>query len=182
MPKHPRSPARPAIGRRLAAGLWLVFASLLWASAARADDPDFLHFALGAFDVQDQDATVEARLEYRSRHKFLFLKPFAGVMVNGDGGGHVYGGVLLDVFWGKRWVTTLSLAPGGYFQGGGKDLGSAIEVRSGIELAYRFDNRARLGVALNHISHSVVSSAERNPGAESLMLFYALLLDRLFGP
>jgi hypothetical protein len=151
-------------------------------AAARADDPDFLNLAVGAFDVRDDQTTAEARLEFRSRQKFLFLKPFGGLMLTAEGGGHLYGGLLLDLFWGRRWVTTVTLAPGFYFEGAGKDLGHALEVRSGIELAYRLDDGARFGLALSHLSNSVVTSAPKNPGAESVMLFYAVALERILGP
>lgn len=184
MPKEPR------LQSRLAACLALLLAVLVPADGARAGDPggapagdpNFLTLALGAFDVRDDETTAEVRLEFRARHKLAFLKPFGGLMLSGEGGGHLYGGFLLDVFWGRRWVTTLTLAPGFYFEGGGKDLGHALEVRSGIELAYRFDNRARFGLAVSHISNSVVTSADKNPGAESVMLFYAVPLERIPDP
>ncbi|HID90986.1 TPA: hypothetical protein EYP44_03395, partial [Candidatus Bathyarchaeota archaeon] len=36
----------------------------------------------------------------------------------------------------------------------GKDLGGALEFRSGIEASYAFENDSRLGVAFNHISNA----------------------------
>ena len=56
-----------------------------------------------------------------------------------------FGGVLVDVFFGKRWVLTPSFAAGYYDNGDGVDLGHEVEFRSSIELSYRFDNRTRLG-------------------------------------
>ncbi|MBT4488902.1 MAG: acyloxyacyl hydrolase, partial [Rhodospirillaceae bacterium] len=44
---------------------------------------------------------------------------------------------------------------------------------------YRFSDRSRLGVALSHISNA--SIGDKNPGAESLMLTYALPVRNLFG-
>ena len=51
-----------------------------------------------------------------------------------------------------------------YGEGDGKDLGHAIEFRSGIEVAYRFDDYSRLGLSFTHISNAGLD--ERNPGVE----------------
>ncbi|MDP6622047.1 MAG: acyloxyacyl hydrolase, partial [Alphaproteobacteria bacterium] len=64
-----------------------------------------------------------------------------------------------------------------YHRGQGKDLGHWIEFRSQLELAYRFDDRSRLGVSLSHISNA--SLDDNNPGTESLMLNYAVPFHRL---
>ena len=145
---------------------------------ARADDPDFLAFSVGAFDIGDDDTTVEGRIEYRSDRRFWLFKPFVGGMVNGDGGLYGYAGVLIDLFWGRRLVTTLSFAPGLYEEGSGKDLGHVVEFRSQIEIGYRFDNRSRLALAFSHMSNASID--DRNPGTENLVLTYAVPLDRLF--
>ena len=71
-------------------------------------------------------------------------------------------------------MLTPSLAPGLYREGGGKDLGHVIEFRSSVKLAYRFDNRARLGLDLYHLSNAGL--ANRNPGANALMLTYSMPL------
>lgn len=170
----PVSSQRP---RRRSAGL--IAAILLGAGPAAADDPDFLAVSLGAFDVNDDETTVEARLEYRSDWRWWMFKPFGGAMANGDGGGYVYAGVLIDLFFGRRIVVTPSFAPGAYIEGDGKDLGSVLEFRSQIEVSYRFDDRSRLGVALSHMSNAGIG--DENPGTENLVLTYAVPFDALFG-
>ena len=67
-----------------------------------------------------------------------------------------------------------NFAIGGYRRGTAKDLGSVIEFRSGIEIAYRFGNAARLGVAISHISNASIS--DNNPGTESIVLSYSIPL------
>lgn len=163
--------------RRQAAGVIAVLA--LCAGPAAADDPDFIAVSVGAFDVNDDETTAEARLEYRSDWRWWMFKPFGGVMGNADGGGYVYAGVLIDLFFGNRIVVTPSFAPGAYIEGDSKDLGSVLEFRSQIEVSYRFDNRSRLGVALSHMSNAGIG--DDNPGTENLVLTYAVPFDTLFG-
>ncbi|MCH8138493.1 MAG: transposase family protein [Proteobacteria bacterium] len=117
------------------------------ASTARAGDPDFLTLSVGGFDVNDNETSAEFRIEYRSSRKYLFLKPMIGLLGNSEGGIYGYGGVNLDIYFGRRWVVMPNFAIGGYRRGGSKDLGSVIEFRSGLEIAYRFDDHSRLGFA-----------------------------------
>jgi hypothetical protein len=146
---------------------------------ARADDPDFLTVGGGLFDFNDNKTTGMGVIEYRLDKKYFSLKPFGGFMMNGDRGGDLYVGVLMDIFFGKRLVVTPNFAPSLYWKGtDGKDLGHALEFRSGIEIAYRFDDRSRLGVAVHHLSNASISN--NNPGTELLTLYYSLPMDGLF--
>jgi len=149
------------------------------AQPARADDPDFIAFSAGVFDLGKDQTAAEGRLEYRSDIKLWIFKPFGGVMATSDGGAYGYAGILIDMFFGNRAVATLSFAPGAYYMGDGKDLGHDLEFRSQLEIAYRFDNRARLGLALSHMSNA--SIGDKNPGTESLILTYALPVRSIFG-
>ena len=165
--------------RLLRFGWFGAFAFLLLAQPAWAEEPDFVAFSAGVFDLGKDQTAAEGRLEYRSDIKLWIFKPFAGVMGTSDGGAYGYAGVLVDVFFGRRMVATLSFAPGAYAKGDGKDLGHELEFRSQIELAYRFDDRARLGLSFSHMSNA--SIGDKNPGTESLMLNYALPVSNLFG-
>ena len=160
-------------------GLVLAFSSTLGASApARAQDPSFLTFGLGIYDVNKQDNTAaDFRLEYRHGEKFWIFKPWIGIEGTSDGAFYGAAGVLVDVYFGKRFVLTPSFGAGLYAEGSGKDLGHAVEFRSQIELAYRFDDRSRLGLAFSHISNA--SIVDKNPGVEILNLYYSLPLDGL---
>ncbi|HLT79020.1 MAG TPA: acyloxyacyl hydrolase [Ferrovibrio sp.] len=152
----------------------LVAALLVIPSAARADDPAFLALSAGYYDINDNYEAAEARIEYRHDKKFWIFKPFAGVMATTDEAVHGYAGVLVDIYFGRRWVLTPSFAPGLYREGDGKDLGGTIQFRSQLELSYRFDNRSRLGLSINHISNA--SIYDSNPGTESVALTYAIPL------
>ncbi len=162
-------------------GLILAFTASLGAAApARADgdDPSFLVFGLGYYDMNKQDNTaVDFRIEYRHGEKFWIFKPWVGVEGTSDGAVYGAAGVLIDVYFGKRVVLTPSFGAGLYAEGSGKDLGHVVEFRSQIELAYRFDDRSRLGLAFSHISNA--SIADDNPGVEILNIYYSLPLDGL---
>ena len=153
----------------------MALALLLAARPASAGDPAFLAVSAGAFDMNDNETAGEFRIEYRSDRKFLFVKPMVGLMANTDGGVYGYGGINLDIFPGPRWVVMPNFAIGGYSRGSGKDLGAVIEIRSGLELAYRFDDRSRIGLAFQHISNA--SLDDNNPGTESLVLTYSIPLS-----
>ena len=157
----------------------VAFAAEVGASApASSGDPDFLAFSLGGFDVKDDETAGEARLEYRSDIKLWFVKPFSGVMVNTVAGVYGYGGFLADLFFGRRWVLTPSLAAG-FYSDGSKDLGSGLEFRSQLEFAFRFKSRSRIGLSVSHISNASLDDV--NPGTEEVVLTYAVPFSVLLG-
>ena len=163
--------ARGVLGAALAAA-WLVTATI----PARADDPAFIVGQIGHFDFFDDVESTSFNLEYRSNYKLWFLKPFGGLMVNTDKAVYGYGGLLVDIYFGKRWVLTGNTAIGAYSHGDSKELGSVLEFRSGLEFAFRFDNRARLGVGIHHLSNAGIGS--QNPGTEILSVIFSWPLGR----
>ena len=143
-----------------------------------ADDPAFLTFGVGAFDFNRQkDQGVEFRLDYRSDYKLGPFKPFVTAAGVSNGMSFFGAGVLIDVFFGRRFVVTPSFAPT-WWRGktNGLDLGHGLEFRSQIEFAYRYDDRSRLGLAISHSSNA--SLADTNPGTETLMVNYSYPLGR----
>ena len=146
---------------------WLAAA----APPALADDPPFLALGAGFYDINDNEDAAEFRFEYRAGTKYWVFKPFGGVMATTDAAFYGYGGVLVDVYFGRRFVLTPSFAAGLYAEGDGKDLGHAVEFRSALEASWRFDNRARLGLMFYHISNA--SLDDNNPGTEVLSITYA---------
>ncbi len=161
--------------------LLLVLAAVAGAPGrARADDPALVSLGLGYYDINRQsDEAVDFRLEYRHGEKLWIFKPWVGVEGTSDGAVYAAAGILLDIFFGRRVAITGSFGAGYYEEGNGKDLGHEIEFRSQIEIAYRFDDRARLGLAFSHISNA--SLGDINPGVEILNLYYSIPLTRLLG-
>lgn len=148
------------------------------APKANAADPSYLMIGVGSWEtLRSKYTEPELDLSYRSDYKLWIFKPHAGMLVAKDGDFYGYGGLLTDIYWGKHIVTTLSTAVGGY-GGGGFRLGSHVEFRSGVEAAYRFEDKSRLGVGFYHISNAGLT--DRNPGSESLMLEYAYPIGNLF--
>ena len=64
-------------------------------------------------------------------------------------------------------TVTPSFAPGYYNYGDGKDLGSALEFKSEVQLSFDLGNSTELGMSYNHISNA--SLGDKNPGANSYM-------------
>ncbi len=160
------------------------FALFLWLSGtamqARAEDPDFLAFSAGVHDYNDDGRAGSVRFEYRSDIQWWILRPFSGFTYTADKAMYGYAGVFVDLFFGRRFVLQPSFAAGAYSRGAeGKNLGHWIEFRSQLELAYRFDDRSRIGLSVNHISNA--SLDPDNPGAESFVLTYAVPFDQISG-
>ncbi len=152
---------------------------VMTAPDARAGEPDFISLSAGWFDLNRQkDQGGEFRLEYRSDYKLWHFKPFLTASGVSNGMTFFGAGVLIDIYLGRRWVITPSFAPT-WWRGktDDLDLGHAVEFRSQVEVAYRFDDRSRLGLSLSHYSNA--SLGDDNPGTESLMVNYSIPLTKI---
>ncbi len=168
---------RRLIGAAVAALSLMGFAT---AASAETDDPSYLNFQVGVFDlIQDHNQAAAFGLEYRHGERFWIFKPVVGVMGTSDGGAYGYAGIALDLYFGNRIVLRLGFAPGAYYRGNGVDLGSVLEFRSSGEIAYRFEDRSRLGVTAFHLSNA--STGRINPGTEVVMLSYSMPITTLIG-
>jgi hypothetical protein len=98
-----------------------------------------------------------------------------GGLINTDHGFHIYAGIRMDLYLTNKIVVTPSFASGLYERGDGKDLGHAIEFRSGLDLAYRRKNGARIGAEFHHLSNA--SLDENNPGTETFLFTYSIPLN-----
>jgi hypothetical protein len=158
----------------------LLAAGGLAAPAARAqEEQSLLAGGVGAFDlIQDDDTAMDFRIEYRHGSGLWFFKPWFGLEGTSDGGFYGLGGILADFNLTPNLILTPSIGAGAYAEGDGKDLGHVIEFRSQIELAYRFDNASRIGLAFSHISNAGLGT--ENPGTEVINLYYALPVGSLF--
>jgi hypothetical protein len=152
-----------------------------FAGTAQAQDPSFLTFSAGKFDFNRQkNEAVEFGVQWRGSEKLWIFQPMVGAMGTTDISGNIYAGISLDIFFGNRLVFRPSFAPGLYTKGSkGHDLGHVIEFRSGAELAYRFDDRSRLGLEVYHLSNAHLG--DKNPGEESIILTYSVPTSKLFG-
>ncbi|WP_425406564.1 acyloxyacyl hydrolase [Hwanghaeella sp.] len=156
----------------------LLFGAGIASTAQAGGDPAFIRFGAGYYDINDDEDAGEFHLEYISDLDWWIFTPMVGVMATTDAAAYVYAGIRADIYLGRRWVITPQFAPGLYHDGDGKDLGHIIEFRSGLEVAYRFDDRSRLGLTLYHLSNA--SLDDNNPGTEVVTLHYSLPMNSLF--
>jgi hypothetical protein len=141
---------------------------VLYGLSAQSNDENMWSISLGQFDVNDTVDSSEIRFEYLYANNFLKnnydLKPFLGVMRNGDNGKYIYSGLRKNIGISEKWFFTPSFALGYYDRGDSKDLGYNLEFRSQIEFSYKLKS-SRIGFNINHISNA--SIGDTNPGTES---------------
>lgn len=138
--------------------------------------PSLISIGGGVFNITRKNHKAALlQCEYKGNPFFgkrLFkVRPLLAALVTFKGSFWMGGGVNFDIFLGRPFILTLGFAPGFYIQGHGKNLGYPLEMRSSIELAYRFKNSSRFGAQFYHLSNGSLS--KRNPGAEVLSFFYA---------
>jgi lipid A 3-O-deacylase len=123
----------------------------------------------GVFDFTDDTYRAgELGAQYRWAGRWWVLHPMAGGMVTTDGSWNLYAGFGIDVPLGRRVLVRLGFAPGYYEQGGGKDMGQALQFRSSFEIGWRFGDGWRIGLEGYHLSNADL--AAHNPGEGSLLL------------
>jgi lipid A 3-O-deacylase len=176
-----RPAALPALTITLA-----IIASVALPASAKAQlsvgspsDPPRVALGAGAFDITPgNSSTAATAAEFRGEYRFgdvlWFVSPFIGVMGTSDAAFYGYGGFGIDINFSPNVVLTPNVAGGFFSRGSGTDLGSWWEFRSGVELAWRFDNMSRLGLAFSHMSNAGLT--KQNPGAQSLLLMYSVPL------
>lgn len=144
--------------------------------SANAFDKSHVLVGAGVFDFTDKNDESEGRIEYRHHKIWRELSPVAGVDFTDEGSLYGYGGILYDVNIGSNFHLVPNFAAGLYDRNDGKDLGGAIEFRSGIEIDYVFPCESRLGINLSHKSNAGIY--KHNPGEESLIISVSVPLSR----
>lgn len=153
----------------------IFFLSLIFISLF-AKDRSYLTLATGVHDVlRNNRRCQEFLMEYKMKYGFKKkLFPFFGAMMTTKKSFYSYFGLSLDVVIKEKVFVFPSLALGLYFQGSGKDLGFPLEFRSCMKFGWQFKNFSRLGAGIYHISNA--SLGDKNPGEESVILFYSIAL------
>ncbi len=159
-----------------------LFAALAGAGSARAgEDPGYLIINAGAFDFHRDTSAAQFGAQYRMGKRLWIIKPVVGIFGTSDGAVYGYGGFGIDLYFGKCKcvIFTPDFAVGYFDKGDGKDLGNEVEFRSGGEIAYRFKDRSRIGIAIHHLSNASLSDS--NPGEESFMANYSIPINWIIG-
>lgn len=155
-------------------------------SLQAATIPDYLSFATGAYNLlQSKWRTWEFDMEYKfhlsclkSPNRYLEFRPLVGALITLRGTTYFYLGLNFDLLFFDHLLFAPGFAAGYFSKGEGRNLGYPIEFRSGVELAWQFSDQSRLGVHFYHLSNA--SLGKRNPGEESLVLFYDIPLVKGF--
>ncbi len=166
--------------------IWILVWLVLIGEVIAGGPPDWLSVAGGDYDLlRDKHRTEEFALEYKfhirkwsSPFPVLEFLPLLGLMANVQGGGYLYGGMNFDFVFGRHLVFAPGFAAGYYWPGSGKNLGYPLEFRSGIEAGWQFDDFSRIGLHFYHLSNA--SLGQKNPGEESLVLYYDLPIAKGF--
>ena len=131
-----------------------------------------LNFFTGMFDFSDtKQASGLIGLQHQDddlfRNSFLGkISPITGGFLTGKSAFYIYTGAQAEYDLGLFTVTP-SFAPGYYNYGDGKDLGSALEFKSEVQVSLNLSDNTELGMSYNHISNA--SLGDKNPGANSYM-------------
>lgn len=151
--------------------LLLLAPSFLCADCCR---PGLLSLGVGSFDtLREHRRMLQFQAEYKWSACWYGIQPFVGAMATAKGSLYFCFGGGYDFYVGRYVVLTPSFAPGIYVKNGGKELGFPLEFRSSIALAAEY-NCHRIGVQFYHISNG--SLGFKNPGEESLVIFYSIAL------
>ena len=123
-------------------------------------------------DNTESDA-LEVGVEfYLSPLEDTRIAPLIGTAANADDASWLYTGVRWGHFLGAGWQAAFSFALTFYNEGDSKPLGSDLEFRSGVEMAYGLEGGHALGAQFYHISNAGISNS--NPGNNSLVFFYSI--------
>ena len=114
----------------------------------------------------------------KSPNPYLEFRPLVGVMTSLQGSFYAYLGLNFDLLFMDHLLFAPGFAAGYFSKGHGRNLGYPIEFRSGVELAWQFEDQRRFGIHFYHLSNA--SIGKRNPGEESLVLFYDIPIVKGF--
>ena len=163
--------------RRIALNILIALMSFSYLSFANSEEKRSneteLNFFTGMFDFSDTKQAsgvigLQHQNDYLFRESFLGqLSPITGGFFTEKNAFYFYTGAQAEYDLGLFTITP-SFAPGYYNSGDGKDLGSALEFKSEIQMSLNLSDSTEFGMSYNHISNA--SFGDKNPGANSYMI------------
>ena len=163
--------------RKIVLNILIALISVSFLSFANSEDKKSndteLNFFTGMFDFSDDtQAAGVFGLQHQNddlfRNSFLGkLSPITGGFLTENNAFYLYTGAQAEYDLGLFTITP-SFAPGYYNSGDGKDLGSALEFKSEIQMSLNLSNSTEFGMSYNHISNASLGNI--NPGANSYMI------------
>ena len=138
----------------------------------KSNETEF-NFFTGDFDFSD-DKQASGLIGFQHQNDDLFresflgkLSPITGAFLTEKSAFYFYTGAQAEYNLGP-FIITPSFAPGYYNYGDGKDLGSALEFKSEVQMSLNLSESTEFGMSYNHISNASLGS--KNPGANSYMI------------
>ena len=162
--------------RKIFLNVLVVIISFSFLSFANSEDKNLketeLNFFTGMFDFSDtKQSSGLIGLQHQNdnlfRKSFLGrISPITGGFLTENSAFYLYTGAQAEYDIGLFTITP-SFAPGYYNSGDGKDLGSALEFKSEVQVSLNLSDNTEFGMSYNHISNA--SLGNKNPGANSYM-------------
>ena len=145
------------------------------AFASTLGNRDGIMLSGGVSGLFDSERNPVVMLDYRFAKQWKELHPWLGLGWATDGAVFAGGGVLYTIGTSDGGLTfSVGAGPGFYERHQGEDLGSHLEFCTFAEVARCLPWKHQVVLRLVHISNGGIT--ERNPGAELLMLGYAMPL------
>lgn len=134
-----------------------------------APEVETSRLAISAGDVILDEVSIanELYLRYDAGKTYGPFQPIFGASFTDQGSVWAGAGTAWTSKWDQAYLQ-LHLMGGLYSQGGGADIGSLVEFRSGVEIGYEFDSGTRIGLSYDHRSNAEIDPV--NPGLETLQL------------
>ena len=133
----------------------------------------------GTYDYDDDNTTNLIGLNYHVSNSeidllnILKINPVVGGLVTAESATMFYVGFETNLGSDLIYLN-LSSSTGIYNNGDGKDLGSAIQFKSEVNLFYSLSEETRIGIGSHHISNAGLKSV--NPGTNN----YYLIINKNF--
>ena len=137
-------------------------------------------FYAGIFDTIDKEGDEKANLYgFEHNNSILFrdtfvgkFSPISGGFITDKSSIYLYTGVQAEYGIGPIKILP-SFAPGYYDQGDGKDLGSALEFKSEIKIAFDVLKGSQIGFSYSHISNNDWGEGGKNPGVNNKKISFS---------
>lgn len=133
-------------------------------------DTGYLVSYLGYYGaLRNGQRDLQIGFEYRLSPVIESVRPTVGFNFNADGSAYLYGGVYWDIKLGDEPIYFSPNFVAGYYHAGSRGvLGGELQFRTGFEFSYEFEDKTRVGIALNHISNANLYA--KNPGSETVLV------------
>ena len=165
--------------------IFLVLILSLSFFAAKAEEinntiSDKFDFYGGIFDTIDKEGDDKANMYgFEHNNSILFrdtfvgkFSPISGAFITDKKSIYLYTGVQAQYEIGPLKILP-SFAPGYYDSGDGKDLGSALEFKSEIKLAFDVFKNTKVGFSYSHISNNEWGEGGKNPGVNNKTISFS---------